>query len=245
MYLQPATTVGFHRHLDRLVDDPDRGADGNKTKQGFDVIRAQPDTTRADSQTDPEILVGAVDEVVLVAIAKTHGELAEGIVGAGGDHGGQIDPLLLQPGLADHGAGHPGRVGIFRNDGGGHLRRLAADVTDPDGQHHHLLLALGEVVEAKFRQVDDDAFSRHVGQQHLGRQSEPGARGGQIGVYAGIGFEQCQKACPGMLADQFQMIARLYDVIFQGADETAVRWRQGIGVGPDRCGPEAGGGQQQ
>jgi hypothetical protein len=34
-------------------------------------------------------------------------------------------------------------LGIF-NDGGGHLRRLAADVTDPDGQHHHLLLALGK-----------------------------------------------------------------------------------------------------
>jgi hypothetical protein len=30
-----------------------------------------------------------------------------------------------------------------------------------------------------------------------------------------------------MLADQFQMIARLYDVVFQFADETAVRRRQG------------------
>ena len=56
--------------------------------------------------------------------------------------------------------------------------------------------------------------SRGTSGQHLGRQSEPGA-GWADGVYAGIGFEQCQKACPGMLADQFQMIARLYDVIFR------------------------------
>lgn len=113
MYLQPATTVGFHRHLDRLVDDTDRGADGNKTKQGFDVIRAQPDTTRADSQTDPEILVGAVDEVVLVAIAKTHGELAEGIVGAGGTTAGRSIPFCSSQDLRTMGPGTQVGLGFF------------------------------------------------------------------------------------------------------------------------------------
>ncbi len=175
MYLQPAPTIRFDGDLDRLIDDPYRRADRHNLEQGLNIVRSQPDAASTYPQANAKILVGAVDQVVAFAITKAHGELAEGILRAGGHHGGQGDPFLLQPGFAHHGAGHPGRVGILLDDGGGHLRSLAADITNPDGQHDDLVLPFGEVVEAQFGQIDDDPLARHIGQQHLGGQRQTGA----------------------------------------------------------------------
>ncbi|BFO08083.1 hypothetical protein GGER_05930 [Serratia rubidaea] len=186
MHFQITAAVRLDRGFHRLIDKLYARADRHVIEQVFDIVGAQAHAAVADAQADAEVGISAVDRVQATDIQRIQ---PHRVIRAGREHRRQDFPFRRV--LFTHfGGRRPGRAVLLALYTGDPVhRRVFAQLTDTDRQHHHGVAALRIVIQTHFRAVDNNALTRRIRQNQLLRDGQRAAGLRQEGIDARVGFQ--------------------------------------------------------
>ena len=210
MHFEPDFAPG-EPDLDGITHDLNRSALLDLVHEPGNILVVHPEAAMADRHTDAKLLVGTVNQVAV--FTEQQGVTAQWVIRARRNHSGQkaTGGLVFCP---DTGGGIPSRRFQWHGHPGVGQRRGILCRAHPDRIHLHAVI--GKVVQAVFRQVDNNTLAPGIRKHILPRQGDQGAFPREPGVDTGIGLHQLQVPQRQAVADARKgiLVAGLIDPQF-------------------------------